>query len=378
MGHWYREAGLSLLLLALVNGQCHFTLDETKSSKFGFLTYREAAGADHMQRQGVVPNGATIYMNCHDPKKPKTGVVKDVVCNNNQFQKPLPLCEHMKSSEVREVNDNSCPATMFATGVEIRGQFVELFRSCYDKSNLRALFSKNIVYKNTFFGPNPNLSFDCGKVVPTRDMEAYKKEKVYDTFFNIYGSNRYIADAKTIAISRGHLSCATEYLYRNLKCASFKYVNVVPQFQSINGGNWKNIEKWVNSQVPVNSYLRIETGGIGVLKLPDVEGNLKPAFLLGGNQIPVPEWTYKLIKDARNQPIHAILTSNNKYGEKIPAPAFCTQIRCPGFDYTDASDQGYTYCCDARTFNPPRELIPPTVSKTPSRPNSRTRPGGAH
>lgn len=97
------------------------------------------------------------------------------------------------------------------------------------------------------------------------------------------------------------------------------------------------------------SQVRVKSGGIGILTLPDTRGFLQSAFL-AGSKIPVPEWTYKVVRDATGNGLYVFLTYNSTFQmEKPPCLAICYPVNCP-IHLPNNPNDGYTFCCDPKRF----------------------------
>ncbi|XP_041675295.1 nuclease EXOG, mitochondrial-like, partial [Drosophila eugracilis] len=128
---------------------------------------------------------------------------------------------------------------------------------------------------------------------------SFFKGEIYDRFKKIYGERQnYIANGAEV-INRGHLTASSDFLFEDQLSSTYKLVNVVPQFASINSGNWNIIERWVQS-LPVDDHgLIVRTGAFGVLKLK--RGRVdKLAYLIEGAKNPVPAWLYKKITKTKS------------------------------------------------------------------------------
>ena len=78
------------------------------------------------------------------------------------------------------------------------------------------------------------------------------------------------------------------------KDSTFYFINVAPQWQSFNGGNWVDIENAVRDlNVDQGRELMVYTGTSGVALLDDEEGDKVEIFLYpygdGGDRLPVPK-----------------------------------------------------------------------------------------
>lgn len=198
----------------------------------------------------------------------------------------------------------------------------------------------------------PFVDFVADEMFSPQEASAYFKSNIYYAFRCIYGDGQsYLPSAGSLVINRGHLVASADFLFVDQMGSTFRYLNVVPQFKSINDGNWEKIERWVRSQVPQSSYFRVKSGGIGILELPDASGAYQGAFLVAGSKIPVPEWTYKVVRDASGNGFYVFLTYNNTFQRERPqCPHFCSPVSCPLSLPNNAND-GFTFCCDPKHFS---------------------------
>ncbi|KRF99134.1 uncharacterized protein Dwil_GK27687 [Drosophila willistoni] len=144
---------------------------------------------------------------------------------------------------------SDCQGQMYQVGYKINGTFLELYRSCYDKVNYITRYAEAYIYpsKNIINADRPKCTF-------TKDG---------------------------IMSDRGHLIAADDFLTYDQKVATFKMVNVIPQFNSIQAtGNWFKIEKFVRSLADQQNNLPriyVQTGSYGVLTLSDTADRYLPS-----------------------------------------------------------------------------------------------------
>jgi len=194
------------------------------------------------------------------------------------------------------------------------------------------------------------VEFVADEMFSPQEAAAYMKSNIYFAFKCIYGDGQsYLPNPRSLVINRGHLVASADFLFADQMGSTFRYLNVVPQFKSINDGNWEKIERWVRSQIPGSSYFRIKSGGIGILTLPDARGFLQSAFL-AGSKIPVPEWTYKVVRDASGNGLYVFLTYNNTFRREMPPCLdICHPLNCP-LGLPNNPVEGFTFCCDPKHF----------------------------
>jgi len=79
--------------------------------------------------------------------------------------------------------------------------------------------------------------------------ECYTQAAQWETVAELLGSedlaDEYIQPDKNVYISRGHVTPNGDGIEGYEKAATFYFVNVVGQWQTINGGNW-NVRSLVN------------------------------------------------------------------------------------------------------------------------------------
>ncbi|XP_056648805.1 uncharacterized protein LOC130453204 [Diorhabda sublineata] len=185
-----------------------------------------------------------------------------------------------------------------------------------------------------------------------------------------YDSEKYF---KThIFINKGHLAAKADFIYEPLQKATFRYINVSPQWSSFNGGNWNQVEIDVRDYAARKKLdLEVWTGiyGNSILKH---EETLEPRKLYLNYQnkdsptFPVPAVFWKLVYDSQNKKGIILVGHNNPY-ESITGE---NQMVCD----IDVSNQvkwlrwsknnlvkGYSYACDwnDKKFRTLIDVLPP-------------------
>ncbi|KAM8705465.1 hypothetical protein ACLKA7_009853 [Drosophila subpalustris] len=357
--------GIFLLLLLLelsvqVFGECRMNTQYVMKSNSTFTT-RDEHGKLQLLRFNFVDDGAILELHC--PGDNGAISIRNVKCLRGRLVPNNPLtCKETIKAKVRLTDkDQSCPATMYSIGIEIENEFHELYRACYDKENVRSHFSEATVYWKPIhpkFEQRPTFTTD--ELITPSQSASFQTKNIYYTFVNIFGRNQnYIKKNKDnvieLLINRGHLTASSDMLFNDQMNSTFKLLNVVPQFKSINDGNWLQIEHWIGNNITEKSMVQVRTGAAGVLKLLDFKPKrtLQPAYLIPDNkQNPVPEWMYKVVRDSNNRPLYAFITYNNIFNPtKPPAPKCCKIVNCPEkLSLKESAKDGFTYCCDPVQF----------------------------
>lgn len=109
-------------------------------------------------------------------------------------------------------------------------------------------------------------------------------------------------DYKRSGYSRGHMAPAGDMPSAQAMAQSFSLANMVPQSIKQNGGPWARIEK------DTRSYAQRAQGDVYVITGPVFESD---ASTVGGNQVRVPSFLYKLVYDSQTQRAWAHWQANN-------------------------------------------------------------------
>lgn len=167
-------------------------------------------------------------------------------------------------------------------------------------------------------------------------------------------------------MSRGHLTPDADFIFTFEQFATYFYLNVAPQFQVINQGNFLKVEKIArNLAASLKSDLQIVTGTFGVLKLKNVKtGQWKSMFLDTENEkIAVPEYYYKILFDPSSNSSLVLLTSNNPFLKSRNdlveiCPNICSYAGVSQKETLENFKKGYTYCCSLDDFRNKVNSIP--------------------
>ncbi|XP_017062508.1 uncharacterized protein LOC108102266 [Drosophila ficusphila] len=338
---------VSLGLVLLSQADCPLSRAMIEGTNRIF-TNRNAAQQYELKRLQRVRTNEVLHMVCQP-----NDIVQTTCQANTNFSRPLPLrCQRPIAASATVVTDASCSATMYSVGHNIGNRHLELYRACYDRTGIRARFTTHSVYHKTFFPQRPCGDFTRDGVLSERDAESFLPRQIFRTFRTIFGNQqRYIPNERDVVINRGHLTPSADFLFADQMCATFKYINVAPMFKSINDRNWETVERWVRTRISAGGSLRIKTGTNGDLTLPDRQNRQRRIILGTQTKNVMPLWLYKVIRTSANAPHTVFVTLNNIFARARPnAPNFCTSIPCP-ITLENVAAAGYTYCCNATTFN---------------------------
>lgn len=187
-----------------------------------------------------------------------------------------------------------------------------------------------------------------GKVV----SKQYKRNEQTKRFTTLLGSTqaeKYIN--KKSFLSRGHLAPGGDFIFRTWRFSSFYLVNVAPEWQTVNGGNWAKVEKLARDLANKKQEdLTIYTGTHGVLNMQNSQNIPIDMYLLDELQLKVPKWFWKVIYSPSTSQGIAMITLNNPHVTNVTKSELLCKNICVGThwqrpDWTKF-DKGYTYCCN--------------------------------
>lgn len=132
-------------------------------------------------------------------------------------------------------------------------------------------------------------------------------------------STKYIKDSGELYLARGHLAASCDFVYEAQQKATYYYVNVVPQWQTFNNGNWRKLENDLRSYASRNGIdLFIIAGTYGIASLLHEKGQHPVDLYLSVNSngrkaVPVPKFIWKLAFDLRSKKGAVFIGMNNPY-----------------------------------------------------------------
>jgi hypothetical protein len=264
--------------------------------------------------------------------------------------------------------------SLIEVGFEVESDFYKLIDICFDDGLYTTLYVKATVvsgiagYQSGF--PSPNFiqdSFFPGMSVDN----LYTQNTQLSTISRLLGTSQlgiqFINATSNYYLARGHLSAKTDYVYGSQQRATFHYVNVSPQWQTFNEGNWLALESSVRAYADKRKLdFLVYTGTYGVATLPNINGNETELYLYadGNNNrsIPVPKFYWKAVYDPNSHAGVVFVGINNPHvsdpqGDYIICTDVCSNISWIQWDQENIR-KGYSYCCEVDDFRSTVKTLP--------------------
>lgn len=215
-------------------------------------------------------------------------------------------------------------------------------------------------------------AFDTDELTRQDPKSYYALDNQKDAFKHYFGNDITNALFATRngrqQLERGHFTPYADFMMESWQYATNKYLNVVPQWGSINGGNWGTIEAKVKRKASrLRDDLLVFTGAHGVMTARN-NGHFISVYLDKSHKhFPVPEWNWKIVKHQRSNSAIALVTLNSpiahignwKFIEKDLCHNLCNGAHSP-WNIPDRLDfaKGYTICCSVKDLMAAVEGIP--------------------
>ena len=178
---------------------------------------------------------------------------------------------------------------------------------------------------------------------------------------------QYIGGITVSFLARGHFSAKAEFVYGSQYTATSNFVNVSPQWQTFNEGNWEALESSVLAYVEKkNLELVLYTGRYGVATLPNVNGIETELYLYvdsnNNKAIPVPKFYWKAVYDPKRQAAVVFVGINSAYvsdpqGDYLICTDVCSKFSWLNWDQKNI-EKGYSYCCEVDDFRLTVKYLP--------------------
>ncbi|EDV51620.1 uncharacterized protein LOC6545359 [Drosophila erecta] len=266
-----------------------------------------------------VDHGASIELHCSNPFAPANGESLDaklrsirVKCVQDttfewmgaKIQFSDFVCSHSMPYTVERLNrscgsNTTSPSTsnLYRVGYDTGdGRFVATMELCHDPNHLRTHYANHQltpasvhfqkkVKRQKFSTAGHFTGFDMFEIYSQKNQEKLMVPGLIDVKSGLF-------------LSRGHLTAKADLIYASQQRSSFNYMNVAPQWQSFNGGQWADLEdstrkfvarSGITANVYTGIYGEMKVAGSKVLHLTTNADNT--------GVMPVPQLFYRVIID---------------------------------------------------------------------------------
>ncbi|XP_055307167.1 uncharacterized protein LOC129571388 [Sitodiplosis mosellana] len=253
---------------------------------------------------------------------------KQFKVDNNLVDVSRLVCIQYPEHNVRRTNDKCTDGIIAEIGFQTDRKWLHLMRVCHNET----IGSTNWVqYKQ-----NPaNRGYQHAiKQVDFVQGDFYQGLKVNDLYSrNVQRETcSIILQSKPLCmnlmpnggdyfLSRGHLAARSDFIYTTHQRASYYFLNVASQWQSLNGANWNILEEHLRRYIDQqNLNAEIHTGTYGIVQYDDRKGISRDMYLSSNEKtkfqkIPVPKIYYKMVV-ADNDAGIVFIGVNNPYADE--------------------------------------------------------------
>ncbi|XP_067008540.2 uncharacterized protein [Anabrus simplex] len=295
--------------------------------------------------------------------------------NNKRYELSDVVCS-FKPSHNAFATGNKCYGNNIEIyiGFNVSRAFYKTIDVCFDQKLLGPLYSHTTVvagiggYETGVDRADFKPAGFYGSVSPE---SQFKRASEISTIGKLLGSadlgKKYISNTNDYFLARGHLAAKADFVFGNQHRATFYYVNVAPQWQTFNGGNWAVLEQDVRQLASDRGVdLEVYTGTHGIATLPDVNGNDTPLYLHADGMMPIPQFFWKVVYLSQSRAAVAFVGINNPYvrisqhPELILCPDVSDEIGWVSWDPKSVK-RGEGYICEVAAL---RKMVPsiPNIS----------------
>lgn len=249
------------------------------------------------------------------------------------------------------------------------GEWIPIYEICHDNKTASTLWTHHqLTPKSQHFQRSVDrVSFLKGNFYKGLSPNTlYSKYDQRITIGKILGSITIAEDIisadSDLFLARGHLAAKSDFIFGTDQTLTFYYINVAPQWQSFNGGNWLAIEHGVKKFIEKrNIDTDLFTGTYGIFTYPDVRGKEQQIYLAWdkkkeNRRIPVPRFYYKVIIAEEIEAgivfigvNHPYLTMKQIKNEYILCPDVSAKVNYINWDRNNIT-AGYSYACSVNEF----------------------------
>lgn len=257
-------------------------------------------------------------------------------------------------------------------GFDLNPTFIPLITFCYDQIQQNTLYSNFTMSASV--GPHYEQKVPRPRFFTADDFYSVGNNEVY-RLYSQYPSQRTINELLDLPInsdfyvkftnnckrylSRGHLAPKGHFVHAFQQRATYHYINVAPQWQSFNGGNWNEMEIALKSYInSIRKDLIIYTGTYGISTLPNNRNYGETELFLytdGGRRgIPVPEQFWKIVYEPVSKKGVVLIGANNPYKTENQLNKLCSYDVNRNITWIDWNisnqEDGFIYSCSVDDF----------------------------
>jgi len=259
-------------------------------------------------------------------------------------------------------------------GFQVEADFYKIIDICFDDVLYTTLYVKATIVSGIagFQVGIREPSFIEDSFFPGMSVDSlYTQKTQRQTISGLLGStqlgDQFIVPSTDYFLARGHYAANADFVYGSQHRATFHFVNVSPQWQTFNGGNWEALESSVRAFADKKKLdLVVYTGTYGVATLPNVNGTETELYLYvdsnNNKAIPVPKFYWKAVYDPKSQAGVVFVGINNPYvsnpqGDYLICTDVCSKISWIQWDQKNIK-RGYSYCCEVDDFRSKIKSLP--------------------
>lgn len=280
-------------------------------------------------------------------------------------------CESLPFHDARR-SSRTCPGAAYEIieiGFTVEVDFYRLIDVCFDDSQLNSVYSNHTVVKGIggYESGYPRPYFLAGNFYGDVDVNTmYTQDQQTVTVGDLLGDSslgsQYVVPSTDHYMARGHLAAKADFVFGANQRATFWYINVAPQWQTFNGGNWEQAEFDVRTYADFRGVdLMVYTGTYGVATLPNVNGIETELYLAvdsnNNKVLPVPKLYWKLV----HEPI-SNAGINNPYVTSPSSDYYICNNVCDQVSWLnwvpDDAVLGFSYCCEVGDFQTTVSVVP--------------------
>lgn len=167
-------------------------------------------------------------------------------------------CEDFPSSSVRKNTRKQCynNSTLFNIGFQLhKASFLNIIRVCFNERQQDSMYtwydSSMLVTGHQSRVRRPYFVHDGLYRFPVDWVYSrkYQRKRFAEILNSEELAEKYIRDDTLHFLVRGHLSPKADFVYGAEQSATFHYINVAPQWQIFNAGNWEQVERSIREEI---------------------------------------------------------------------------------------------------------------------------------